>query len=181
VIDNELVNVYGRGEGALNTTFGEGITNGITWAATSWAGTGATITVTFCTGSNFVGLVSPAFSLSRSILGCESEMNGVPTGIKGPAVTPLIPVSAGFSETWTLTEGDKTCTGTIVFDGVDSTVTVDSGPCSADDLKISEVKFDGKYLDENFIQQRTWIGAHSSPICYYYVIGGDLKKICFGE
>jgi hypothetical protein len=170
VIQTSAVHIELRGEGALNSTFGEGIYNGISWSTTPYSGTATETQVSFCTETGTVGLISPAFVGSRFIRGCESEESddqGPLGGIAGPGFAPVLPTTTSATTTWTVSEGDQTCT-ILAVTGSPPTVTVtgDCEPVGDGYKRVEEIIIDGKSAVSVPLNQ--WIKTHGSPGTFTY-------------
>jgi len=176
VINTPKVHVYERGEGALNTTYGQGIYNGITWDSTEFSGASDyQITISFCTQTQTKGIISAAFVGARFIRGCEASVEddlGPVGGIVGPSVAPVLPSRDESLQTFTATEGEMTCTVTIDESGAEPIVTV-TGGCTPPENNnnsfvklLKEIQLDGKSLVT--FPFNVWVKAHGSPGTFTY-------------
>ena len=172
VIPNiDSTDVYERGQGAHSTTFGEGIYNGITWSIPNNSGANAPFNISFCTPSNTKGLISPAFATAKAIIGCEAAVTddqGPLGGIMGPGPTPVLPNRDASSQTFTVSEGDQTCT-IVAVQGSPPTVTA-MGDCLLGGIngvkRLEEIQLDGKSLVT--FPFNVWVKSHGSPGSFTY-------------
>lgn len=164
--------VSARGGGGVSTTHGDFVYDVITISVTPPAGGNTNQkSVSFCTDSQQTGMVSPSFDGAKFLRGCESvesDGQGPLGGIIGPGFAPVLPSREASSQTFTVTEGDLTCT-IVSVQGSPPTVTA-TGDCELGGIngvkRLNDIVLDGNNLVT--FPFNVWVKAHGSPGSFTY-------------